>query len=395
MHLLSRTPAGVFSLTEFTNEDNLPPYAVLSHRWTRDEPTLQDVQNAPAPAKLPWHSEGLRKLHFCGKQAAKDGLDYFWVDTVCIDKTNSVALQRAITSMFRWYANSAKCYVYMSDVDEMDKGFGRSAWFTRGWTLQELVAPPVVEFYSRRSTFLGTKSELVRDLSDITKIPVRALEGAPLDEFSVEERMSWAANRTTTEPEDRAYCLLGIFGVFLLANYGEREYAFVRLEDEIERRSAKRSMTTPVATPVHNEEIRPALPPRPVTDVKYPAHPLVANNNYNCFGSLRSIKHSGWGLEDKGLEYKCDKCQFNKHGKTGYQSLTMPDNRTLPEALLTTRFHHRRSLNEVKDFLNPSVLSSWNIWRCFICKNGVEMSWDALRTHLLQNHTFDQICHGS
>jgi hypothetical protein len=130
------------------------PYAILSHTWGEDneEINFEDLKDGSGKLK-----DGYRKLHFCGEQAARDGLQYFWVDTCCIDKSNSTELSEAINSMFRWYCNAARCYVYLTDVltidqsdpypEQWEESFRNSRWFTRGWTLQELIAPPSVEFF--------------------------------------------------------------------------------------------------------------------------------------------------------------------------------------------------------------------------------------------------------
>jgi hypothetical protein len=140
MRLLKANPDGSFSLTEFAG-NQIPHYAILSHRWEADnqEVNFQDLSNGEASGK-----EGYRKLQFCREQAAKDGLEYFWVDSCCIDKMNSTELSAAINSMFRWYRDSIKCYVYLSDVSTgkhsrsseilWESAFRQSKWFTRGWT---------------------------------------------------------------------------------------------------------------------------------------------------------------------------------------------------------------------------------------------------------------------
>jgi hypothetical protein len=201
--------------------------------------TLKDFDNATEDVKQ--SNEGYRKLRFCAQQAQRDGLDYFWVDTCCIDKTNSPELQEAINSMFRWYQNAARCYVYLLDVEQDSlQGYGESAfkqsrWFTRGWTLQELVASNIVEFFSREGSRLGDKESLGLIIHEITKIPVDALQGKRLSEFTVLERFSWAENRQTTRPEDAAYCLLGIFGIFMPLIYGEeKDHAMKRLRKEVQ-----------------------------------------------------------------------------------------------------------------------------------------------------------------
>ncbi|RMD44734.1 hypothetical protein DV735_g414, partial [Chaetothyriales sp. CBS 134920] len=223
--------------------DDIPPYAILSHTWgaDEDEVLLHEVGKGIDRTKA-----GYTKIRFCGEQARKDGLDYFWVDTCCIDKTNSVELSGAINSMFKWYRNAVKCYVFLSDVSKHPRNghdtqsqLRQSRWFTRGWTLQELVAPSSVQFFSQEGDELGSKKSLMHELHEITKIDKAALEGSrPLADFSVETRMSWAEKRTTRHAEDKAYSLLGIFGVHIPLIYAEgEENAFRRLEEEIEKAS--------------------------------------------------------------------------------------------------------------------------------------------------------------
>jgi hypothetical protein len=192
---------------------------------------------------------GYRKVKFCGERARRDGLQYFWVDTCCIDKSNSTELAKAINSMFRWYRNAAKCYVYLSDVwarkrkasDRFSKytwesAFRGSRWFARGWTLQELLAPRSVEFFSQEGKRLGDKSTLERQVHERTGIAVSALQGTSLSQFGVDERLSGAENRQTTCEEDEAYSLLGIFNVYMSLIYGEgRDNAFVRLRNKIDK----------------------------------------------------------------------------------------------------------------------------------------------------------------
>jgi hypothetical protein len=171
------------------------------------------------------------------------------MDTCCIDKSNNNELAEAINSMFRWYQKAARCYVYLSDVSTNDydqvnpslqswePALRKSRLFTRGWTLQELLAPSSVEFFCSNGKRLGDKRSLERLLSEITGIAVRVLQGAPLAEFSVDERMSWAKDRQTKREEDKAYALLGIFGIYMPLIYGEgMESAIGRLHEEIDKR---------------------------------------------------------------------------------------------------------------------------------------------------------------
>jgi hypothetical protein len=246
MRLLRRVPGGDFELVSF-DDKSPPPYAILSHTWTENqEVTFDELVAGTGKDKT-----GYAKICFCSKQAALDDLEFFWVDTCCINKSTSQELSTAINSMFRWYQRATKCYAFLSDVvipheiadadaeasrPTWEDAFRSSRWFTRGWTLQELIAPSCVEFFSHDGKRLGSRISLGQEISEITKIPIRALQGH-LEEFSIEERLTWAANRTTTLIEDKVYCLLGIFGIFLPLIYGEGEaYATLRLRDEIERR---------------------------------------------------------------------------------------------------------------------------------------------------------------
>ncbi|KAF7539263.1 hypothetical protein G7054_g2243 [Neopestalotiopsis clavispora] len=203
-----------------------------------EEVTFQDLIQKQGKDK-----KGYKKLLFCGEQAKRDDLDYFWVDTCCIDKANYTELSTALNSMFRWYQNAVHCYTYLSDVstsskDSWESQFRRSRWFERGWTLQELLAPASVKFYSVEQDFLGDKSEMVDVIHDITKIKAAALQGASLAQFPIHERMNWSRRRQTKEEEDIAYCLFGIFDVFVPLIYGEGEqHAMSRLEEAIEKRT--------------------------------------------------------------------------------------------------------------------------------------------------------------
>ncbi|KAI1157269.1 hypothetical protein F5B18DRAFT_261410 [Nemania serpens] len=227
MRLLKVQGSGDASLTEDL-QDDIPAYAILSHTWESDN---QEVRFGDIGGQIAQTKNGYRKINFCQKQAIKDGLQYFWVDTCCINQDSEVELNRSINSMFRWYRNAMKCYVYLSDVSmkcngnlpNWEESFLRSRWFTRGWTLQELIAPRIVEFFSSEGQFLGDKTSLEQRLYAITKIPVAAFRGAALSEFSINERMSWSQNRETKLAEDKAYCLLGIFDIHMPLIYGEGE----------------------------------------------------------------------------------------------------------------------------------------------------------------------------
>ncbi|KAH8663632.1 P-loop containing nucleoside triphosphate hydrolase protein [Tricladium varicosporioides] len=237
MRLLEMKAPGEFSFVQVATHNTLP-YAILSHTWTGQEVTYQDLISGAGKSK-----SGYEKIKFCGEQATRDSLQYFWVDTCCINKSDPAELSKAINSMFRWYRNAKKCYVYLADVstpgdDDVkvyqstwEVAFRGSKWFTRGWTLQELIAPAEVEFFSQEGKLLGDKQSLEKLIHEITQIPIQALRGNPFSDFSIAERKRWAAQRQTTEEEDIVYCLLGLCEVSMPAIYGEgKDDALKRLE---------------------------------------------------------------------------------------------------------------------------------------------------------------------
>jgi hypothetical protein len=245
MRLLKYGKDGEPSVTvDLVDEDAIPPYAILSHRWGEDaaEVTFEDLAKNAGKDK-----SGYKKIQLCGEQAKRDGLQYFWIDTCCINKANKAEHSLAIQSMFRWYRNAARCYVYLSDVSAAplekegedswplwDSAFRASEWFTRGWTLQELLAPSIVEFFSHEWCRLGDRISLKSQIYEVTTIPHAVLEGAPLDQSSVDERFRWRQSRQTKLKEDAAYSLAGILYIDMAPVYGEgTEEAFRRLHDKI------------------------------------------------------------------------------------------------------------------------------------------------------------------
>jgi hypothetical protein len=242
MRLLTCDDTGLFSLTDYPPGTDIPPYAILSHTWGPEEVIYEDITHGTGQ-----HKSGYHKIHFCAEQAERDGLRHFWVDTCCINKSSSAELTESINSMFRWYRDAAKCYVYLTDVPKRAfsnssqhndqrwiSQFRKSRWFKRGWTLQELIAPVQVQFFSQEGAYLGSKESLERLICDITCIPAQALRGEPLSHFTIPERMAWAERRETTVPEDKAYSMLGIFEIHMPLIYGEgKERASKRLREEI------------------------------------------------------------------------------------------------------------------------------------------------------------------
>jgi len=225
--------------------DQFPKYAILSHCWGIGEVTFQDI-NGPNWRNMP----GYAKIDYASRQSESDGIDYVWVDTCCIDKSSSAELSESINSMYRWYQKSAVCYAYLEDVTSIfsevnleNLEFRCSRWFTRGWTLQELIAPATVLFFGKDWIYLGNKSNLSSLISSITRIhEVVVRDPYAVSRVSVAKRMSWAASRETTRIEDVAYSLLGIFDVNMPLLYGEGEKAFIRLQEEILKESDDQSL---------------------------------------------------------------------------------------------------------------------------------------------------------
>lgn len=230
------TATRTWRLEEFSGQ-SVPFYAVLSHRWgkSEEEVTFEEIHDGTRMFSDK-SKPGYDKLRFCYDQVMRSGLRYFWIDTCCIKKTDSSELARSLNSMFYWYQRATICYVYLSDVSVRDviRGHGafqwadalsKSEWFTRGWTLQELLAPSSVAFFTNEGHLIGKKSDemLARVIANVTGVPTSALR-VELSRFSIETRQSWAKHRTTSVPEDAAYCLMGIFDVQLPMLYADGEY---------------------------------------------------------------------------------------------------------------------------------------------------------------------------
>jgi len=245
MRLLQYSESGELSIYSF-NDGTIPPYAILSHTWGADgdEVTFADLETGDSKTK-----PGYEKIVFCGKQARDDGLQYFWIDTCCIDTADKAEHSWAIRSMFRWYCSAAKCYVYLSDISigkrkagsmssetSWELAFRSTRWFKRGWTLQELIGPITVEFFSQEGKKLGNKISLQLLIYKTTGIPLEVLNGALLSQFSVNERLRWAEGRITKHEEDRVYSLQGILDIELAPVYSEGVAgAFERLRGEINK----------------------------------------------------------------------------------------------------------------------------------------------------------------
>jgi hypothetical protein len=222
-------------LTEFSG-NAIPRYAILSHTWGAEEVLLQDLAKAQVKSM-----KGYSKIKSCCLQAKQDGFEWVWIDTCCIDKSSSAELSEAINSMYQWYSNAHICYAFLADVPydhpsdvTTSNAFLGSEWFRRGWTLQELIAPRNVEFYSANWTLIGSKLYLCEEIFKITGVSVKILRAIDHPrQCSTAQRMSWVANRKTTRIEDMAYCMMGLFDINMPLLYGEGTRAFIRLQEHI------------------------------------------------------------------------------------------------------------------------------------------------------------------
>ena len=215
-------------------------YAILSHCWQEDEVDFEAV-NTLTRDTLQNHHSGTKVIHSC-REARRQGLKWLWIDSCCIDE---VERQKAINSMYQWYRCSKVCFAYLHDVadvfpQKVNNKTKWPRWLFRGWTLQELIAPAELVFFNQKWEGIGDRTSLAATLNNITRIPEillqdngpRPIQRELTDTFSVAQIMSWAADRETREPEDRAYSLAGLFGVFLEVKYGEgASDAFQRLQE--------------------------------------------------------------------------------------------------------------------------------------------------------------------
>jgi hypothetical protein len=238
-----------FKIEEYYGRD-VPKYAILSHTWGREEISFADYHD-PKYTSISWNTRlkaGWRKIKNTCEQAARQKLNHVWIDTCCIDKTSSAELSEAINSMAEWYRQAAVCLVYLEDISQEEAGpirdqFTKCRWFTRGWTLQELIFPKLIRFYDNEWQYLGDKFDMKAEIMEVTNIDSVVLNNSmALSSICVAKRMSWAARRQSTRLEDTAYSLMGIFDVHMPLLYGEGKKAFQRLQEEILKKSSDPSI---------------------------------------------------------------------------------------------------------------------------------------------------------
>ncbi|KAI0530358.1 heterokaryon incompatibility protein-domain-containing protein [Xylaria digitata] len=306
-----------------------PSYAILSHTWQDDEITFADFSRGAPTGTEAVTSRWVKITQTC-KLAIAQGYEYVWIDTCCIDKSSSSELTEAINSMYSWYADSGKCFAYLSDFNPWtpeypgSKGqFFASRWFSRGWTLQELIAPKDLEFYDFSWTLYGSKASLYADIAHATGIDENVLRTGSRDllaEIPVCQKMSWAASRETRRPEDIAYSLLGIFGVHMPLIYGEGANAFLRLQKKIIKSTNDLTI------------LAWKTPPKPISDVwKYSDYYSVLAPSPEYFAESGDI------VSNEDLIYNPDFSITNK----GIRITVALPAIYIPRAFLSLHCHHR------------------------------------------------------
>lgn len=252
---------------------SIPPYAIASHRWGREEATLKDVKKRRGSYLAGWY-----KVETFARYVRKNvhGVKWLWIDTCCVNRESSQEVNEAVNLSFRWYANAEVCLAWLEDVDDADdaEDVPQSGWFRRGWTLSELLAPRTVLFLSSSWEVIGRKGEAGRTrsglqltsgpgmesmIAQITGIPISVLYDFENSwSLTVEERLEWMEGRATTLEEDRAYSMLGIFGANMPVKYGEgAESARKRLLSEISKKrlfSSISANSTAASTAVEEDE---------------------------------------------------------------------------------------------------------------------------------------------
>lgn len=304
-------------------DSQIPPYAILSHRWSHHEVSFKEMRKGTAP-----QGSGMAKIQSFCQLAATRGFDWAWIDTCCIDKRSSAELSEAINAMYKWYERSGECYVHLSDVEysshelPLERGneekFRTSSWFTRGWTLQELLAPQKskVVFFDANWNEIGGLPQLASAVSEVTRIeescmgfkqsysskePLAAL--TPCADTSVAKRMSWVSRRQTSREEDMAYCLLGLFDVNMPLIYGEgAKKAFQRLQIEIMRNNDDESLFAWTSS----QELSGMLA----------ASPSLFAHSGNISRGWKSTRPP-YSMTNKGLEFYVPKKHIAEKGTTG------------------------------------------------------------------------------
>jgi hypothetical protein len=271
-------------------------HVMLSHRWEGKEPLLHDIQGKVVYYLNP--VGGILKLQSFCTTARDMGYRWAWIDTCCIDQTNNVELQQSVNSMFIWYRHSALTIIYLSDVPPSSQpgALASSAWNTRGWTVQEFLAPKFVLFYQKDwSLYLDDRSPnhknslaIMQEMGDATGIDAQALVAFRPGMRDAREKLQWVSARVTTWQEDIAYSLFGIFGVNLPVIYGEKKQkALGRLLQEVVAQSGDISALDWVG---QSSEFNSCLP-ADITSYKAPPYTVSSLSEDDIQKSISSLRH--------------------------------------------------------------------------------------------------------
>ncbi|KAF9894633.1 hypothetical protein FE257_006521 [Aspergillus nanangensis] len=360
--------AKTLQLESFIDDEHAPRYAILSHTWgdPKEEITFHDM-NLWATGQIPKGPKiiGWQKINkSCGK-ALEYNCDYIWIDTCCIDKSSSAELQEAINSMFSYYKKSTVCLVHLVDVEEFEFGhpydqqFRHARWFTRGWTLQELLAPENLQFFNKSWKNIGDKTLLKVLVEDITGIPTLYLRGGQYSTMqlaTIAERMSWAAKRETTRREDIAYCLLGLFDVYMPLLYGEGDRAFLRLQEEILRSNDDHSIhhwgcLSPLGYDDFDFDLERSGGPGFIDDgFTMAPHPnFFRHLPYDLVGPLRSFKSPSFSMGQRGLTARLPLKADPNYGCLAYGILNIHNRGAIAIPLISSKVHvigHGESLDD-------------------------------------------------
>jgi hypothetical protein len=323
-------------LETFSSSKYAPPYAILSHTRGKDqdEVSFEDLKPTVPPDQTQ-KKVGYEKIKMtCQLALDEHDLKYAWIDTCCIDKSSSAELSESINSMFRWYRQAVVCFAFLSDWEPEDTTFAHCKWFTRGWTLQELVASKTIVFYDKTWTARGDKSTRGAEIARVSSIGEDVLTGqTQMSDVPVAVRMSWAANRITTREEDIAYSLMGIFDVNMSMLYGEGDKAFLRLQEEIIRINADMSIFAWKASGKALHDCMGLLAPSPRefkhASRMYPVNALLFLTNIIRFS-----------ISNRGVELKAP---LGEDESTGYSILPLLHSDLQPDVSVTNKVQNRRT----------------------------------------------------
>ncbi|KAF8194106.1 hypothetical protein BJ912DRAFT_190096 [Pholiota molesta] len=353
-------------------------FAILSHTWLLPSTNETEVMYDDRLDGTTWkeiqdaNGQGYQKLfHFCETAAKEHNISFFWMDTVCIDKKNTSELSESIRSMYRWYAESSLCIAYLGNTTSL-QDLAADPWFERGWTLQELLAPKRVKFYTKdwkplthhhndKSMEAEHCCKILTTISRPTGIsPGALLSFEPGIKGGVASKMVWAATRKTTRGEDHAYSLMGIFAVSISSAYGEgAERAFFRLVEAILTcfRNALDILNCggkPLSNTIHSSRVLPSGPecylshdPDMMLFHIIPPKPLILTHiglKVSLLCVAAEIMAPGWGRTewgtfDGGVNFQCKLPYGSPLRSSQFGTLWLRGNHpVMPDQLTSNKF---------------------------------------------------------